>query len=302
MGSWSTPGAVPGQSRRERLQGLYLSCSLGSGQFPQNGRGSPRGTQTLNSAAAGTGQARGQDEVCHHGDRAPPGARRGQLQRPRRQDAEQIAGPELLLVSPAKTRESPRPSSLLQTAQKLPSSSTFQQAGSQTGKQEVGASSKIIQRDILTNRPSLAKAAERKGGERERERSVEGQGTGPEASETRTSSAGTLPARPSRWRLPDSLTIQLGNPKGLSRRSEGDPPPCASVTPGGTAWRTTQARPGQPVTVASTHPTTTHGAQRNLTAERHHFGFHFSLKTPLILDPKGAVIRYLEALRPHFRG
>lgn len=178
MGSWSTPGAVPGQSRRERLQGLYLSCSLSSGQFPQNGRGSPRGTQTLNSAAAGTGPARGQDEVCHHGDRAPPGARRGQLQRPRRQDAEQIAGPELLLVSPAKTRESPRPSSLLQTAQKLPSSSTFQQAGSQTGKQEVGASSKIIQRDILTNRPSLAKAAERKGGEREREVS---RGTGDRA-------------------------------------------------------------------------------------------------------------------------
>lgn len=180
VGSWSPPEGGPQPEQEGKAAGpLPVLQPRPWAQFPLKMEGALPGGHTPSSQRRQAwARPGGKTRFATTATEDPEGARRGQLQRRQRQDAEQTAGPELLLASSAKTRESPRPSSLLQTAQKLSSLSTFQQAGSQTGKQEVGASIKIIQRNILTNRLSLAKAAERKGGEREREVS---KGTGDRA-------------------------------------------------------------------------------------------------------------------------
>lgn len=128
-------------------------------------------------------------------------------------------------MTPPSLRPHAHPS--LSDMTKPSSPAAFSQAKGQTRKRgERGASGKTIQRKILTNRLSLAKAAERKSGEREVSR---GQGTGPESFETKASSVGTRspvrppgPAHPTASRRPGDLARP---PQRTVPSKSGEPQP-----------------------------------------------------------------------------
>lgn len=197
-------GWVPGQSRRERPQGLYLCCTPGSGQFLQNGRGSLRGTQTLKPTAAGTGQARGQDEVCHHSDRGSQGGEEG--------PAAAAAAPGRGANSQARVAPCV-PSSLLPPPD---CTKTVIVLNVSTGRKPHWQARRRSEQQNYSEKHTYKQAFPSKGcrekrwRERERERSVKAQGTGPR--HLKPGHALWGPSQPSRWRLPDPLTIQLSNP------------------------------------------------------------------------------------------